>query len=57
MVSPDATVWAAALDEWLRLAESGNLQAGGNAEAAAQHGWSSVANQYLRVYQQVLNND
>jgi glycosyltransferase involved in cell wall biosynthesis len=56
LVPPDATAWTGALDEWLHLAESGKLQVGGNAEAAAQHGWSSVANQYLRVYQQVLNN-
>ena len=57
MIAPDTTAWAMALDEWLHMAESGNLRADGNADNAAHHGRPSVANQYLQIYDRVIQHE
>ncbi len=56
MIPPDSTAWAATLDEWLCLAESGNLRADGNTESAADHGWSKVSSQYLQLFDRVIQH-
>ena len=54
LVVPEVGAWVVALDEWLALAMTGQLQANGNAQEAAKHDWSHVARQYLRVYERIL---
>jgi len=57
LVAPDAISWAFALDQWLSLAMSGQLQADGNTQEALKRDWSKVAGQYLQVYERVLRHD
>jgi glycosyltransferase involved in cell wall biosynthesis len=54
LVAPNLEAWVAALDEWLALAMYGQLQANKNIEEAGKHDWSTVADQYLQIYQQAL---
>ena len=56
LVVPEVSAWAMAIDEILTLAESGQLQADGNACEALKHDWAHVARQYLLVYEQVLRH-
>ncbi len=51
LVEPELPDWTQALDEWLGQALDGQLSALGNQDEARRHDWSSVAQQYLRVYQ------
>jgi glycosyltransferase involved in cell wall biosynthesis len=55
LVAPEVAAWAIALDEWLSLAESGQLQADGNTYKAIKRDWSNVARQYLQVYTRVIS--
>ena len=57
LIAPQVAAWAAGLDEWMSLAESGQLQADGNAHEALKRDWSNVASQYLKMYEQVIHHD
>ncbi len=54
LVAPEVAAWVVALDEWLSLAESGQLKVDGNAQEALKRNWSNVAHQYLQVYERAI---
>jgi glycosyltransferase involved in cell wall biosynthesis len=56
LVRTDLVEWVAALDEWVGLALNGQLKAGINLQEAQRRDWSSVARQYLQVYERATAN-
>ena len=56
LVRIDLAEWIAALDEWVELALNGQLQAVTNLQEAQCRDWSSVARQYLQVYERATAN-
>ena len=54
MVVLDIDKWVRALDDWIGRAEDGQLDGSENRIVAQRYDWSSVAQKYLMVYQQVL---
>jgi glycosyltransferase involved in cell wall biosynthesis len=56
LVVPEVAAWSTALDEWLALGMSGQLKADGNVQEACKHDWSKVSDQYLQVYEEVIQH-
>lgn len=54
LVPPNISAWTYALDEWLKTSESDKLVSERNFNAANRLDWSKVAERYLEVYKQAL---